>query len=357
MSNLRTTVIMKSDLRDSTPLFRSLAEVELSRVLSDQKQLFSRLVQQHEGHIVKGEGDSFWVTFPSVTAAVEAAIAIQQELKEQQTGKISEGRVAVRIVISLGDVLHQGNDIFGYPVNLVARIEGVTPADEIYLSEAARLALSEAEIETSLVGEFTFKGVAQPEKVYRVAQPHRTRLLRDQTMVVSDLRHFSAFQQYHDVTDVERLLIHIEKIVRTAAESNGGTIRFSMGDTYCMTFGEPALALAAVDQICRSWQAYIQETRDACPLSVGIHQGDLAIFRAYLYGEAIRLAFQLQQIGAILHPYPSHNCVVVSGRVRDLLAGTPWPEHLRPIQPDELPEIAAGIVEQPLYELNLMPET
>lgn len=126
MSNLRTTVIMKSDLRDSTPLFRSLAEVELSRVLSDQKQLFSRLVQQHEGHIVKGEGDSFWVTFPSVTAAVEAAIAIQQELKEQQTGKISEGRVAVRIVISLGDVLHQGNDIFGYPVNLVARIEGVT---------------------------------------------------------------------------------------------------------------------------------------------------------------------------------------------------------------------------------------
>jgi class 3 adenylate cyclase len=345
---------MKSDLRDSTPLYKSLAESELSRVLHEQKQLFSRLVQQHEGHLVKGEGDAFWVTFPSVTAAVEVAIAIQQELKEQQTGKISEGRVAVRIVISLGDVLHQGNDIFGYAVNLVSRIEGVTPADEIYLSEVARLALNEAEIETSLVGEFTFKGVAQPEKVYRVAQPHRTRLLRDQTIVVTDLRYFAAYQQHHTVADVERLLIHIEKTVRAATEAQGGTIRYSIGDTYCLTFSEPALALTAVDEICRTWQAYIQETRDACPIIAGIHQGDLAMFRAYLYGEAITRTFRLQQFGSALHPYPSQNCVVVSGRVYDLVAGTVWQERLRQVQPDEVPDLAESLAERPVYELDVM---
>ena len=139
MSNLLTTVIMKTDWRDSTGRIRSLVEADLSVTLVEHKQLILRITEQHGGRAVKGEGDAFWLVFPSVTAAALAATAMQEELRLAQAGK-GDDRLAIRIAITLGDVLHQEHDIFGEAVNLTARIEGVTPPDEIYLSPAAWLA-------------------------------------------------------------------------------------------------------------------------------------------------------------------------------------------------------------------------
>jgi class 3 adenylate cyclase len=353
MTKLRTTVIMKTDVRDSTPLFRSLAEEGLSRVLSEQKQLVSSLVQQHEGHIVKGEGDAFWVTFASVTAAVETAIAIQEALKAQQLGKITEGRVAVRIVISLGDVLHQNNDIFGYPVNLVARMETVTPADEIYLSQAAWLALNQAEIRTEAAGEYTFKGVAQPEMVYRVVQPNKSRFVHNQTIIVIDLRGFTAYQKSHTISEVEQLLIQIERIVRTACEQHSGIIRFSTGDGFFLSFAEPAAALSAVARLCQEWHRFSEERGGACLLSIGVNQGDLTIFRSYLFGEHLNQTYWLQQFSNGLQPLAAGNHVAVSGRVQALLAGTVWQEQLNLIDSTHLSGLPEGMAGQSIYQLVL----
>ena len=89
-------------------------------------------------------------------AASEAAIAMLDELELSQTGK-SEGRLVMRVVISLGDVLREGEAVVGDAVVLAARIEAVTPPGEIYLSPSAWLAVNKAEVRTSPVGTFRRK--------------------------------------------------------------------------------------------------------------------------------------------------------------------------------------------------------
>ena len=126
MTALRLTAIMKTDISGSTPRFRSLTGTDLAASLAEHRVLISRLTAEQDGRIVKGEGDSFWIIFPSVTAASLAAISMQEELGRAQSNK-GDDRLAMRIVITLGDVLHEDGDIFGDAVALAARIESVTP--------------------------------------------------------------------------------------------------------------------------------------------------------------------------------------------------------------------------------------
>ena len=66
------------------------------------------------------EGDGFWVVFPSVTAAALAAMSMQEELRLAQPNR-GEDRLAMRIVLSLGDVLHQEGALVGDAVVLAGR--------------------------------------------------------------------------------------------------------------------------------------------------------------------------------------------------------------------------------------------
>jgi class 3 adenylate cyclase len=169
MTALRLTAIMKTDIAGSTPRFRSLSEADLSGLLAKHREFVSRLAAAQEGRIFKAGGDGFWIAFPSVTGAALAAIAMQEELRRAQSRR-GDDRLAMRIVITLGDVLNAEGDLFGDAVALADRIEAVTPADEIYLSAAARLAVNQAEVRTALVDAFTLKGFTEPVPVYRIEQ-------------------------------------------------------------------------------------------------------------------------------------------------------------------------------------------
>ena len=71
---------------------------------------------------------------------------------------------------------------------LITRIEDITPADEIYITAAARLVLAPAEVHAALVENFHLKGFDEPVPVYRVEQRHRTRIMPNAYILVSDLR-------------------------------------------------------------------------------------------------------------------------------------------------------------------------
>ena len=158
MTTLRTTVIMKTDIQGSTVRFRALLEADLEALLTEHRQFVSRLAAAHEGRIVKPEGDGFWVVFPSVTAGSLAAMRMQEELRLAQPTR-GEDRLMMRIVFTLGDVLHQEGALVGDAVVLAARIEDITPPDEIYLSAGAWLAMNQAEVRTSFVDTFTCQRV------------------------------------------------------------------------------------------------------------------------------------------------------------------------------------------------------
>jgi class 3 adenylate cyclase len=112
---------------------------DLTALLAVHREMITRVSAAHDGRIVKPEGDGFWIVFPSVTAAALAAMTMQEELRLAEHSK-GHDRVAMRIVITLGDVLHQEGALVGDAVVLATRIEAIAPLDEIYLSGGAWLA-------------------------------------------------------------------------------------------------------------------------------------------------------------------------------------------------------------------------
>src|SRR5438045_6049576 len=179
MTALRTTAILKTDISGSTARYRALAGADLHALFVAHQEFLRRHAAAQDGHIVKPEGDGFWLVFPSVTAAALAAMAMQEELRLAQPNK-GDDRLAMRVVISLGDVLHEDGALVGDTVVLTARLEAITPPDEIYLSAAAWLALNQGEIRTARVDAFVLKCFAEPVPVYRIEQTHRTRVSADQ---------------------------------------------------------------------------------------------------------------------------------------------------------------------------------
>ena len=144
MPNLRTTVILKTDIVDSTPRVAGQTQSEIGLQRKQHKRFITDIAIKNHGSILQEEGDGYWIEFPSVTTAVLTAIEMHQNLRSMQIGKGEKQRLAIRVVITVGDILHQGNDTIGTTLSLTARIEKVTPPDEIYLSHAAWLVLNKA---------------------------------------------------------------------------------------------------------------------------------------------------------------------------------------------------------------------
>jgi len=323
MTTIRSTVIVKTDIRGFTSKVQSLPETELGYLLDQHKRFVSEVVANNSGSIVKGEGDAFWITFPSVSAAMSAAVDMQQKLRMAQTGKGDHERLAIRVVIGLGDVLHQDKDIFGDTVNLVARIESITPPDEIYLSQAAWLALNKAEVPTSFVNEFVLKGIKEPVLVYKIDRQQKTRLLKDRVIVFVDMSGIARFWGAYPLEDSENLLIYLDDLIRDVCEKNGGVVHFIMGDSYFLTFPDVGLALAGITKLAEQWVEFNQRNIIDCSLYVGVHKGDVNILRSHVFGDDITGAASLAYQRS-LRAESGKAMVLVSSRIVEAAKGTTW---------------------------------
>jgi class 3 adenylate cyclase len=343
MNPLRTTVIMKTDISGSTSRFQGLLAADLQTLLTEHRALLTRHAEEHGGRIIKAAGDGHWLDFPSVTAAAKAAIAMQETLPLTQLGRGDE-RIAIRIVIALGDIAVQDGDFVGEAFALATRIEAVTPPDEIYLAAAARLALtSAAEIQTALVESFVFKGFADATPIYRIQQRHRTRTIADTYILYLDLNGFGKITDADSgCTTIERLLDALDTVTHETALEFDGTIRFNLGDSYCITFADAGQAIAGAERLSRSWAAKHQELL-GCAISIGLHRGAIYTFRSFLYGRDVWIASRLQEASAKLLE-SGENGIFITGSVRDALFGTPWHNRLHSVELSPLPAwFLAGI--------------
>jgi class 3 adenylate cyclase len=237
----------------------------------EHREFVSRLATIQDGRIFKAGGDGFWIDFPSVTGAGLAAVAMQEELRRSQLNK-GDDRLAMRIVITLGDVLSEEGDLFGDAVALADRIEALTLADQIYMSAAARLAVNQAEIRTALVDAFALKGFAEPVPVYRIEQTHHTQVIAGQYIVITDLNNFSKFLKPPQLTAVEEVLEWLLELVGQVCREFGGTTRFNSGDAYCLTFSDPQRAMAATERLAEKWELFNRSEHLRLPLGRGAAQ-------------------------------------------------------------------------------------
>ena len=351
MNPLRTTVVMKTDISGSTSRFRQLLAADLQTLLGEHRDFLARQAEEHGGRIIKAAGDGYWLEFAGVTAAAKAAIAMQEALRLTQLNR-GDDRLAIRIVITLGDIAVQDGDFIGDAFALATRVEAITPPDEIYLTAAARLALtSAAEVQTALVDTFAFKGFAEPMPVYRIEQRHRTRIFSDAYILYLDLNGFGNFMDADPGSPrVERLLDTLDGVTRNTAREFAGTIRFNLGDSYCITFEEAGRAIEGAERLSGSWDAALRE-QFGCTISIGLHRGKVYMFRSFLFGRDVWIASRLQNATARLLA-SGENGIFVTAAVRSALSGTPWHNRLEPIALLPLPAALAGMEVYRLHNAN-----
>src|SRR3974390_3242407 len=109
-------------------------EAGTARAVSEHREAARPIVAGLGGRIVKTTGDGLLLEFPSVVAATECAIAIQKLMAERNAETPEEKRILYRIGGNLGDVLIEGDDIFGDGVNVAARLEGICDPGGVCIS-------------------------------------------------------------------------------------------------------------------------------------------------------------------------------------------------------------------------------
>jgi adenylate cyclase len=126
-------------------------------------------IAAHAGRTVKLMGDGTLVEFASAVDAVACAIAVQNAIREHEAGRTRDDRIELRIGINVGDVIVDGDDIYGDGVNVAARIETLAEPGDIYISRsAADQVRDKLPFALEPRGEHTVKNIARPIEVFRV---------------------------------------------------------------------------------------------------------------------------------------------------------------------------------------------
>jgi adenylate cyclase len=126
-------------------------------------------ISEHQGRIVKQAGDGMLVEFPSVVNAVACATELQRGMRNRNAGVPQDRRIEFRMGVNVGDVVVQGEDIFGDGVNVAARLESIATHGGIMISGSARDHIgNRLDLTFEDMGEQTLKNIERPIRVYRV---------------------------------------------------------------------------------------------------------------------------------------------------------------------------------------------
>ena len=120
----RLTAIFSADVKGYSRLMAD-DEAETIRMLTAYRGLMIDCIQEHRGKVIDTPGDNLLAQFDSVLAALTCAVEIQQELAKRNADVPDPRKMLFRIGINLGDVVIEGDRIFGDGVNVAARLEGL----------------------------------------------------------------------------------------------------------------------------------------------------------------------------------------------------------------------------------------
>ena len=163
----KLTAILSADVKGYSRLMGEDEEWTV-RTLDTFKGVMKNIIPQHHGRVVDSTGDNLLAEFASVVDAVQAAVEIQQVLKAKNSLLPENRRMEFRIGINLGDVIEEGERIFGDGVNIAARLEGLAEAGGICISGSAFEQIeNKLPLHYDYLGEHEVKNIIRPIRVYR----------------------------------------------------------------------------------------------------------------------------------------------------------------------------------------------
>ena len=164
----KLTAILCADVHGYSRLMGGDEEATLA-TLTAHRKIIDNLIEQHHGRFVNSAGDSVLAEFASVVEAVNCAVDIQTALKTENAKLPPERRMEFRIGINLGDVMVEGDQIYGDGINVAARLESLADPGGICISGTVhehvdkKLALNYQDL-----GAQRVKNIADPVRVFRV---------------------------------------------------------------------------------------------------------------------------------------------------------------------------------------------
>jgi class 3 adenylate cyclase len=163
----RLAAILAADVVAYSRLMGTDEVGTLAALKAHRRELIDPEIAAHHGRMVKTTGDGALVEFASVVDAVGCAVAIQRGMVNRNANVAEDNRIVFRIGINVGDIIIDGDDIFGDGVNIAARLETLCEPGGVCISRAAneqirgKLSLAFADL-----GEQTVKNIAHAIGVF-----------------------------------------------------------------------------------------------------------------------------------------------------------------------------------------------
>ncbi|MEO5719742.1 MAG: adenylate/guanylate cyclase domain-containing protein, partial [Chthoniobacterales bacterium] len=165
----RLAAIFAADVVGFSRLISADEAGTLAALKAIRTELIEGAIAEHQGRIVKLTGDGMLVEFASVVSAVACAVAVQREIRQRNGVSQREPRIQFRIGINLGDVIVEGDDIFGDGVNVAARLESIAPPGGIAVSQTVRDHVgNRLDLTFADCGEQQLKNIEKPVRIYEV---------------------------------------------------------------------------------------------------------------------------------------------------------------------------------------------
>ncbi len=165
----RLAAILAADVVGYSRLMEADEAGTLAALKEHRVEAIDPTIAAHNGRIVKLMGDGTLVEFASVVDAVECAVELQRAMAGRNAEVPRDRRIEFRIGINLGDVILEGDDLYGDGVNIAARLEGLAEPGGILISHAVYAHVDrKLPVRFDDQGERALKNIAQPVRVYRV---------------------------------------------------------------------------------------------------------------------------------------------------------------------------------------------
>lgn len=141
------------------------------RTLGVYLEAMTGFIREHRGRVVSTAGDRVLAEFANAVGAVRCAVEIQEELKERNKELPENRRMEFRVGINLGDVVEEGDTLYGDGVNIAAHLESLSEAGGICISGMVHDHIkNKLALEYEYIGEQTVKNIQEPVRVYKILE-------------------------------------------------------------------------------------------------------------------------------------------------------------------------------------------
>jgi adenylate cyclase len=183
----KLTAIMSADVKGYSILMAD-DEVFTIKMLNEYRSVMSNCIGQYNGRVVDSPGDNLLAEFASAVDALQCAVEIQKKLKKENDRLVEGKRLEFRIGVNIGDVIQDGNRIYGDGVNVASRIEGLADPGGVCLSKSAYEQIKKKlDFGFEYMGEHPVKNISEPVSVYKVLiDSERSQPLVDEKLELPD---------------------------------------------------------------------------------------------------------------------------------------------------------------------------